>query len=228
MKVRQAHGKTIALKSADGFELSAYHVAAQGPRRGGLVLIQEIFGVTDHIRDVCDGWAADGFEVVAPSVYDRVEKGFTAGYDQMERAVGAMNKIGPDAALADVSPAVEFLKARGPVFITGYCYGGSVAYVAACRMVGLAASAGYYGRLIPNYLGETIRVPTILHFGDTDASIPFEAVRKIQAAQPGVRTYIYRAGHGFCSDRPTHFNAAACALARQRTLAHFERFGAKA
>jgi len=219
-------GQTIALKSADGFEVSAYHVAAQGPRRGGLILIQEIFGVTDHIREVCDGWAAEGFETVAPSVYDRVEKGFAAGYDEMARAVAAMNAISPDAALADVQPAVDLLKARGPVFIAGYCYGGSVAYVAACRIPTLAAAAGYYGRLIPNYLGETLRVPTILHFGDSDASIPFEAVRRIQAEQPQVRTYIYRAGHGFCSDRPTHFNREACALARRRTLAHFARFGA--
>ncbi len=145
----------ITLKAADGFELGACHAQPKGARRGGLVVIQEIFGVTQHIRDVCDGWARDGFEVVAPSVYDRVEKGFTAGYDQMERAVAAMQKISPDDAMRDVAPAVELLKSRGPTFITGYCYGGSVTYVAACRIPGIAAAAGYYGRLVVNYLNET-------------------------------------------------------------------------
>ncbi len=219
----------IELKSSvDGFTFGAYHVEARGARRGGLVLIQEIFGLNDNIKKTCDGFAAEGFEVIAPSMYDRIEKGFVTGYDEAGMTRGRQASADTDMKLAmsDVKACVEFLSPRGLVFFTGYCYGGSITYIAACRVPGIAAGAGFYGRLIPDYLGEKPKCPLILHFGDNDPSIPLEAVRTIQAAKPEVRVYLYEAGHGFCSDRPTHFNAKACALARARTLDHFARHGA--
>jgi carboxymethylenebutenolidase len=130
-------------------------------------------------------------------------------------------------AMADVRACVEFLSPRGKVFFTGYCYGGSITYIAACRVPGIAAGSGFYGRLIPDYLGEKPKCPLILHFGDSDPSIPLENVRKIQAARTECRIYLYSAGHGFCSDRPALFNAKACALARARTIDHFSRHGAE-
>lgn len=219
----------IELKSgADGFVFGAYHVPAKGHPRGGLVLIQEIFGINDNIKKTCDAFAAEGFEVTAPSMYDRIERGFVTGYDEagMARARKASADTDMKLAIGDVKACVEFLAPRGKVFFTGYCYGGSITYIAACRVPGIAAGAGFYGRLIPDYLGEKPKCPLILHFGDNDPSIPLEAVRKIQAARPECRVYLYEAGHGFCSDRATHFNANACALARARTLDHFARHGA--
>jgi carboxymethylenebutenolidase len=216
-------GRMIELSGAGGFKLGAYHVEAEGARKGGLILIQEIFGVTDHIKDLCDGFAHDGYEVIAPSLYDRIEKGFAVGYgdDGRKRGLEASQTTPVDQATGDVQAAFDLLTSKGPVFITGYCYGGSITYVAACRIKGLAAASSFYGRLIPDYLNEKPKCPLIMHFGETDASIPLENVRKVQAARPEAHVYLYDAGHGFCSDRPTHHNAKACALARARTLDHF-------
>jgi carboxymethylenebutenolidase len=223
------HGRMIELRSeADGFAFGAYHAPAQGRRRGGLVLVQEIFGINDNIRKECDWFAAQGFEVTAPSLYDRIEKGFTAGYtpEETQRGRKASEDTDMTMAIGDVRACVEHLGARERVFITGFCYGGSITYIAACRIPGLLAGAGFYGRLIPDYLNETPKCPLILHFGDNDPSIPLENVRKIQAAHPHVRIYLYEAGHGFCSDRTTHFDAKTCTLAKSRTLDHFARHGA--
>jgi len=222
-------GNMIGIASpADGFVFGAYHVPVRGHRRGGLVVIQEIFGINDNIKKTCNAFAAEGYEVIAPSMYDRIEKGFIAGYDEagMARARKASADTDMKTAIADARACVEFLAPRGTVFFTGYCYGGSITYVAACRIPGIAAGSGFYGRLIPDYLHEKPKCPLILHFGDTDPSIPLDGVRKIQAKRPEVRVYLYEAGHGFCSDRATHFNEKACTLARARTLDHFERHGA--
>src|SRR5262249_8551936 len=161
------------------------------------------FGINDNIKKVSDQFAREGYEVIAPSLYDRVQKGFLLGYDQ--ESVAKARKTSEEhpmkTAIADTKVCVDELAKRGKVFITGFCYGGSITYLAACRIPGITAGAGYYGRLIPDYLGEKPKCPLILHFGDTDQSIPLENVRKIQAAKPDVRIYLYTAGHGFCSDR---------------------------
>jgi carboxymethylenebutenolidase len=114
------------------------------------------------------------------------------------------------------------MKDKGPVFITGFCYGGTVTWAAACRCEGLAAAAGYYGAQIPAMAGETPKCPTILHFGKHDSSIPMEGVEKVKAAHPEVPVYLYDAGHGFNSDRRTDYHAESAQLAFERTLAHFE------
>ncbi|MCC6921234.1 MAG: dienelactone hydrolase family protein [Alphaproteobacteria bacterium] len=219
-------GETITLKSLhDGFAFSAYHATPEGKPRGGLVLVQEIFGVTDHIRELCDGYAADGFEVLAPSLYDRQQPGFETDYSQGGIARAMKLRDGHDMALSvsDVQTCIDWLAVRGnaAVCITGYCYGGSVAWVAACRCTGLAASSGYYGRAIIDYVAEIPRCPTILHFGRADKSIPMEWVDTIAARHPGVPVYVYEAGHGFNSDRRTDYSAADAKLARERTLELF-------
>lgn len=217
-------GRMIDLTAADGFAFGAYHAEAEGTRKGGLILIQEIFGVTDHIKELADGFAKDGYEVIAPSMYDRQGKGWTSGYTEQDVA-DAIAKAGANTmenACMDVEAARDFLKDRGPVFITGYCYGGSVTWVAACRVDGLAAAASYYGRLVIDHVDETPKCPTIFHFGELDPTIPLDAVRRIEAAHPECPSYVYEgADHGFQSDRPQHHDATAAALARERTLALF-------
>ncbi len=218
-------GQMIAVGGID-----AYHIGAQGARKGGLVLVQEIFGVTDHIKRTCDQFAGAGFEVLAPSLYDREEKHFTAAYDPagLEKAMGTAQKTGIEAPMSDIQACIDRLaQAGGPVFITGYCYGGSVTWLAACRCSGLAAASGFYGGLIANYAGETPRAPVILHFGEKDALIPMDDVRKVEAAHKDVPVYVYDADHGFCSDRPANYDAAACGLARRRTLDLFAKHGGK-
>lgn len=220
-------GEMMTLKSAgDGAELSAYHVTPFGDKKGGLVLIQEIFGVTDHIKDLCDGFAADGYEVAAPCLYDREEPGFQATYsdDDIARSLKLQEATGYDHVKGDVQAAIDFLHTRNNlrVHITGYCYGGSVAWVAACRCSGLTSAAGYYGRHIIDHVDEEPQCETILHFGEQDKAIPMEWVRDIEAAHPDIRVYVYDADHGFNSDRRANYDEDATQQARERTLELFE------
>lgn len=219
-------GEVITLQSAfDGFELSAYHAKPTDARRGGLLLIQEIFGVTDHIRELADAFAADGYETIAPSFYDRLERGFKADYGQEAIAKGVQySQATPwDQVAGDAQAAIDALKP--PVFVTGFCWGGAATWLAACRCDGVSAAASFYGRRISELVGETPKVPTILHFGKTDASIPTERVEEIRAAHPDIPIYLYEAGHGFVSDRRADYEADSARLARLRTLAHFANNG---
>jgi carboxymethylenebutenolidase len=219
-------GEAIRLKSRfDGFELDAYHVRPEDARRGGLLLIQEIFGVTDHIRELCDGFAADGYEVIAPGFYDRLERGFEADYSQasIQRGVQYSQATPWDQVAGDAQAAIDAL--QPPVFVTGYCWGGAATWLAACRCEGLAAAAGFYGRRISELVDETPRCPSILHFGKTDASIPMEKVEEIREKHPDLPIYLYDAGHGFVSDRRRDYHEDSAKLARLRTLAHFSKNG---
>jgi carboxymethylenebutenolidase len=217
-------GETIRLKSRfDGFEFAAYHAPPRDARRGGLVLAQEIFGVTDHIRELCEGFAEEGYEVIAPSFYDRLEPGFEAGSTPEDRQKGLrFSEATPwDQVLGDLQAAIDAL--APPVFVTGFCWGGTAAWVAACRCEGVAAAAGFYGRRISELIDETPKVPTILHFGKTDPSIPPERVEAIAERHPDVPIYLYDAGHGFVSNRQADYDPDSARLARLRTLAHFSR-----
>jgi carboxymethylenebutenolidase len=221
-------GKMISMTMSDGATVGVYQVEPTGKRRGGLVLIQEIFGVTEHIRELCDGYADEGYEVLAPSLYDREEPGFSVGYgpDDIQKAIRIARNDHPfDLSIKDTQVCIDALKSRGPVFITGYCYGGSVTWVAACRLSGLNAASGYYGSLVGQFAGETPRCPTILHFGKHDHGIPLEVADKVKTLHPEVEVYIYDAGHGFNSDRRTDYNAEAAKLGRDRTLALFHANG---
>lgn len=213
---------------SDGAEVEVYRALPVGERRGGLVLIQEIFGVTDHIQELCDGYAADGYEVLSPALYDREHPGFRATHDEqgIARGIELARELHPfELSIEDTRTCVEALAPKGPVFITGYCYGGSVAFLAACRIDGLAASSGYYGSLIKNFPEEHPKCPTILHFGRFDGGIPIEDVDAVEEAQPDVTVYVYEAGHGFNSDRRKDYDELSATLARERTLALFHQNG---
>jgi carboxymethylenebutenolidase len=219
-------GQTISLVSPkDGFAFGAYCAPHDDARRGGLVLIQEIFGVTDHIRELADGFAADGYEVIAPSLYDRQQRGFAAGYDPEGVAVGRrLSEATPwDEVAADLAACVAAL--APPVFVVGYCWGGAATWLVACRCEGVAAASSYYGRRIPELVGETPRCPIILHFGRRDPTIPAETVEVIAAAHPEIPIYRYDAGHGFASDRRADYDPDSARLARLRTLQLFTTHG---
>jgi carboxymethylenebutenolidase len=220
------HGKMITMKMSDGAEIGVYQVEpsnlkAGGARRGGLVLIQEIFGVTEHIKEMSDKFAAEGYEVLAPALYDREEPGFQASYspEDIQKAIKIARGDHPfELSIKDTQTCIDALKEKGNVFITGYCYGGSVTWAAACQCEGLAAASAYYGGNIPAMIDWQPKCPTILHFGEHDHGIPMEAVRKIEKAHPDVRVYVYDAGHGFNSDRRDDFNPEAHKLGMKRTL----------
>jgi carboxymethylenebutenolidase len=219
-------GDAIALTSArDGFTFAAYRALVPDARRGGLVLVQEIFGVTDHIRELADSFAADGYETIAPSFYDRRRPGFEAGYDAEAVAMGRrLSEETPwDEVEGDLNAAIAAL--APPVFVTGFCWGGTAAWLAACRCDGVSAVSSFYGRRIPELVEETPRCPIILHFGRHDPTIPPEVVAAIADRHPDIPVHVYDAGHGFVSDRRADYNPAAARLARLRTLQVFAMNG---
>jgi len=212
----------VSLTSArDGFVFGAYRAPPDDARRGGLVLIQEIFGVTDHIRALAEGFAADGYETLAPSLYDRQQRGFAVGYDREGVELGRRySEAAPwDEVAADLAACVAAL--APPVFVAGYCWGGTATWLAACRCEGVAAASSFYGRRIPELLSETPRCPIILHFGRRDPTIPPGTVAAIAAAQAEIPIHLYDAGHGFVSDRRADYDTDAARLARLRTLQLF-------
>jgi carboxymethylenebutenolidase len=220
-------GETIGLTSPfDGYTLSAYRAPVGDARRGGLVLVQEIFGVTDHIRELCDGFAEAGYETIAPAFYDRLEPGFAADYspESIQKGVGYSQATPWDQVAGDLQAAIDALEP--PVFVTGFCWGGAATWLAACRCTGVAAASAFYGRRISELKDETPRCPIILHFGKKDASIPPEKVEEIREAHPDLPIYLYDAGHGFVSDRRADYDADSAQLGRLRTLALFARNGA--
>lgn len=217
-------GETIQLKAADGFSLSAYEAKPAGAARGGLVVIQEIFGLNPHIRRVADGYAAEGYHVVAPAIFDRVERGVELGYEQsdLERGRAIRLQIPFDSTLADLAAAMDRAKPAGKVGIVGYCLGGSFAWIAAAQLSGLAASVGYYGSMIPGRLADKPRCPVMLHFGEDDPGIPVSEVEKFRAAVDPAKVQVFSyvgAGHAFNRDGNAAFHAPSAKIARDRTLA---------
>ncbi|PYM21231.1 MAG: carboxymethylenebutenolidase [Candidatus Rokuibacteriota bacterium] len=216
----------INLTAEDGFRLSAYKATPSGTPRGGLVVIQEIFGVNSHIKKVADGFAADGYAVIAPAIFDRVERGFESGYapPDIERGRAVRGKLQTDQVMMDVNAAVkELAKSGQKVGVVGYCFGGFVAWLSATRLSGVAASVGYYGGGIADTAAEQPRNPVMLHFGETDASIPKEHYEKVMKAHPKIPIHIYPAGHGFNCDERGSYHEPSARLARQRTIEFFRQ-----
>lgn len=222
---------TITLTSVhDGFEFTALHAQPQGPRRGGVIVVQEIFGLDRYVREDVARWAALGFEVLAPSMFDRQERGFVAEHDPegLEKGRAAATANGFDNPIGDIQACIDHLKARGPVFLTGYCYGGSIAWMAASRCTGLAAAASYYGSMVAGLSALPLACPVIIHLGRQDRHILAEGVAAaVREAHPDVPVHIYEAsGHGFNNDGRPDSDPADARLARERTLALFEAHGA--
>ena len=215
-------GAFIKLTASDGHRLDAYQAGPEGTPKAGLVVVQEIFGVNEHIRAVADGFAAAGYASIAPAIFDRLETGVDIGYDAEGIARGRELKAKADIddALKDVAAAAARVRSAGKVGVVGYCWGGSVTWLAALRL-DVDAAVCYYGGGIAGFLDEEVRCPTVCHFGETDASIPMTDVEAIKAAHPERPLYVYPAGHGFNCDRRADYHEQSAALALERTLAHF-------
>jgi carboxymethylenebutenolidase len=223
-------GQKVTLTAADGHRLGAYRADPAGTPKGAVVVIQEIFGVNEHIRDVADRFAREGYVAVAPALFDRAEPGFDADYGPESAGKGRsfVQKIGYPAMLRDVDAAREAVKAAGPVAIVGFCLGGSVAFNAATDLDGFTAAVGYYGGRIAQDADKKPRCPTMLHFGDQDQSIPMDAVESIKQKRPDVEVFVYHAGHGFNCDHRSAYEPESAKLAWSRTLSHLQQSFAKA
>jgi carboxymethylenebutenolidase len=217
-------GQQINLNTSGMHCIGAYLAKPAGRPKGGIVVVQEIFGVNAHIRSVADGFAAHGYTAIAPAFFDHVESGVELRYEpeDYKKGVALVGEISFDRAIEDVASAAESIKSAGKVGVVGYCWGGTVALLSAIRL-GLPAVSYYGGRNV-QFLDQKPKAPVIFHFGEHDASIPPEAVQKHRVALPQMETYTYPSGHAFNRDiDPTHYDAASAKLALQRTLAFFDR-----
>ena len=219
-------GSMIELQAADGHKLAAYRADPQGRPRGAVVVIQEIFGVNSHIKGIADGYAKDGWLAIAPAMFDRAQRGYDTGYSQPEIQAGiaVMQKLDWKQTLLDVEAAVAEAKKAGKVGIVGYCWGGTVSWVAAARLSNLTCSAPYYGGGMPGFIGEKPRIPTLCHFGELDQSPTLEQSKAIAKAHPEITAHFYPgAGHGFNCDQRGSYHAESAKLARQRTVEFFRK-----
>ena len=223
-------GQFAELKAADGQAIPAYVASPKGKAKGGIVVIQEIFGVNAHMRAVADGYAEQGYLAVAPATFHRVKPNVELGYEPDDMTAGMALKTATEAlpapgVMQDIQAAIDHAAQAGKVGIVGYCYGGLLTWRAACALAGLSAAVPYYGGGVttPDEIARQPRCPVLAHFGDQDQWISLESVEAFKKAHPDVEVHLYHANHGFNCDHRASYNAEAAKLARERTLAFFAR-----
>jgi carboxymethylenebutenolidase len=211
-------GRTIRLRAADGHELDAYLAEPAGAPKGGVVVVQEIFGVNEHIKRVADEYAAEGYEAIAPAMFDRIKPGITLPYTDVQQGIAYMMQLKWPDTLADLAAAAEAVRPAGSAAVVGFCWGGTVAHVAASELA-LDAAVSYYGGGVAKMLDKHPRCPIVYHFGDRDASIPMPDIEKIKQAYPESAVHVYSgAGHGFNCDERGSYSPADAKLAHARSL----------
>jgi carboxymethylenebutenolidase len=223
-------GQNVTLTAADGHQFGAYRADPAGTPKGAVVVIQEIFGVNSHIRDVADRFAKEGYVAIAPALFDRQERDFQSGYapEDIANARKFTQNMDFGAILRDTDAAKDAVKSAGPVAIVGFCLGGSVAFSAATDLDGFSAAVGYYGGRIVQVADRKPKAPTMLHFGDQDQSIPLADVETIKQKRPDVDVFVYHAGHGFNCDQRGSYSPDNAKVAWERTMDHIQKAFAKA
>ncbi len=213
-------GQLIELTAADGHRFSAWKARPEGPPRGGLVVIQEIFGMTGQMQRCAEHFAAAGYAAILPALFDRKERNALLGYTEFQRGGTLAMSIPEEQVLADVEAARLAVAGAGKTAITGYCWGGTIAYLAASQLP-FACAASHYGSGIGRLASRMQpKVPVLYHFGAQDAFIPLTMIDQIRKADPGGIFHVYAgADHGFACDDRDSYHPAAAALAEQRTLA---------
>jgi carboxymethylenebutenolidase len=217
------------IMARDGHEFQTWLAAPPARPRAAIVVVQEIFGVNSHIRAVTDGYAAAGYVAIAPALFDRVRRGIELGYSaaDMQEGQGYVKQLQRGQTLADLSAAIAVVKHAGRVGVVGYCWGGTIAYVAACELP-IACAVAYYGGSITKELAKHPKCPVMYHFGELDKHIPASDIAKIKAAHPQGEFHMYPAEHGFNCEQRESYDAASARLARERSLAFFAKHVARA
>lgn len=223
-------GQFIELRAKDGFAFPAYVAEPAGTPKGAVVVVQEIFGVNSHIRSVADGYAADGYLAVAPATFHRVKQNVEMGYTEEDMKAGfalkmAVEGLPAPGVMQDLQAAVDYAAKAGKVGIVGYCWGGLLTWRAASSLTGLSAAVPYYGggMTTPEEVARQPKVPVLAHFGNKDHWIPVESVQAFEKAHPEVVVHMYAADHGFNCDQRGSYKAEAASVARERTLAFFQK-----
>jgi carboxymethylenebutenolidase len=214
-------GQFVNINTLHG-NISAWRAAPSGSPKGAIIVVQEIFGVNHHIRSVADQFAAHGYLAIAPALYDLIEHDIQLNYDEagITRGRALRDELGEDRGLDCIRAAMEEVEAEGFVGVVGYCWGGTLAYLS-CARLGLPA-VSYYGARTPQFLHESPSGPLMLHFGDSDASIPAEDIAKQREHLTDAEIHVWPAGHGFNCDERADYNAQAASDALRHTLHFFE------
>ena len=215
-------GKHFSLTASDAHKLGAYRADPAGAPKGGIVVIQEIFGVNHHIRAVCDNFAKEGYVAVAPALFDRTQRDYETGYTppEIEKSRAFVAKPDWDAMMRDTDAAIKELKSAGPIGIVGFCMGGTIAFLAATRLSGLSASVPYYGGRLVAFADEKPKCPVQMHFGEKDQSIPLTDVETIKQKRADCEIFVYKdAGHGFHCDERGSFHSESAKIAWDRSMA---------
>jgi carboxymethylenebutenolidase len=217
----------VQLKASDGFTLDAFEVKAGGKRLGGVVILQEIFGVTDQLKSVARNYAKQGFDAIVPALFDRAAPKTVIPFDQGDRGRETMMGLDKAKTKLDIAAAVERLNRGGGVSVMGFCWGGGLALSAACELA-LTSAVSFYGTMLLNRLGTPPKCPMLFHFGATDTHSPPEVIEAVKKAIPSAETYTYEAGHAFANDaRPNFYVKDAAGSAHERTLAFLRKAHAK-
>ena len=217
-------GQNVPLTTKDGHTLQGYVAEPSGAPKGGLVVIQEIFGVNSHVRNLAEKFAGDGYLAIAPALFDRIEKNLDLGYGQEDFGKGRDTRgaLTNEGIVADAQAAIDEASKSGKVGIVGYCFGGAVSWMGATQCSGLAAASTFYGGGIHASRDATPKCPVIFNFGDKDGGIPLSQVAEIKETHPDIPCYVYDdSGHGFCCDERESYNKGACERGHARTLALF-------
>jgi carboxymethylenebutenolidase len=223
-------GKFIDLVAADGNFFKAYVAEPSGKPKGGVVVIQEIFGVNSHIQSVADGYAAEGYLAVAPATFQRAQANVDLGYTPADMQAGsalktAIESLPAPGVMQDLQAAVNHAASAGKVGVVGYCYGGLLTWRSACLLDGVAAAAPYYGGGMTSEaeIARHAKCPVLAHFADDDSYIPLDTVEAFKKAHPEVEVQIYKGHHGFNCEQRGSYDETAAKLARERTLAFFAK-----
>jgi len=216
-------GEQLKLTAADDFNFGAYLAVPDGDIKGGILVVQEIFGVNSHIREVCDGYAEKGYAALAPALFDRVSPGVELGYEEadMGEAFKIVGGLDQSKVPLDIQAGIAQLSQYGRVGVVGYCFGGTMAWLSACNDWGASCAVGYYGGQIAQNADLTPKIPVMLHFGELDAHIPMSDVNTVIAAHPDVPIHVYDADHGFNCDHRASYDTAAATTALERSLSFF-------
>ena len=219
-------GELLKTTASDGHEFTSYLTQPTSTPLGGLVIIQEIFGVNKHIKSIADKYAKEGYLVAAPSLFDRIDKGIELGYEpeDVERGRALKEITGNGLPLKDIDAARSIVSAAGKVGVIGFCWGGTLTWLAACKIPGFACASSYYGGGISNLISCTSKCPIIFHFGRKDDSIPLNDVERIKVNHPNSPVCLYPAGHGFNCDQRAGFEPTSSKIAEERTLEYLRKY----
>ena len=214
----------IEVTASDNHQFSAYISQPLEKPKAGIVIIQEIFGVNAHIKEVTDLYASKGYLCIAPSLFDRIEKNVTLNYDEIGISKGRnLKELCDKKALKDIEASISVVSSAGKVGVIGYCWGGSLSWRIGCEVSSLSASVCYYGGDIPKLRNLKPNCNILTHFGELDKSIPLNEVKIFEKTRPEVLTYTYPADHGFNCNQRSQFNKTCADIALDRTLKFLEK-----